>query len=1633
MNKDLQRILSVILLIFLCHPVLAEEGKTQRHPAQTAGFIENKGQIIDQNNKPNPSVLYLLNMPGMNVQLRRGGFSYDLYIPTSDSLPTGEGKAVHSPAPNGGKPVGRGWEFHRIDFNLLNTNPACEIITSGQSADYANYYTTGTSTQGVKDVHSYQTVTYNNLYSNIDLEFMTDATSEVKYNFVVHPGGKLSSIRMKISDPEIEVNEAGSLLLKTSHGTIEEAIPESHYRLAGADKSVKVRFYQVSLGVYGFLCESPIPTNATLTIDPVPDRLWGSYYGGENLDAFFAGDVDNNGFFYTAGRTSSLVNMATAGSHQENFSGLTDGILVKFNPDGARLWATYYGGADIDLIQGLVITPDLYLMVAGQTASAQNISTPGAFQELLAGNSDAFLVKFDGNGIRIWGTYYGGTLQDKGYSCACDLSGNIFLQGTTRSTDGISTPGSHQPLPGLLDDVFLVKFDASGNRLWGTYYGGECDDYTLLDRSCTTTASGDVYISGSTCSTGAIATAGSFQPVLAGTNTADGFLARFDANGVRQWGTYYGGPEDDRINGIYAATGGKILISGETQSLSGISSSGAFQTTYGGGGYDAFLGRFSEDGTRDWVTYYGGLNDDALTFATTTSDGNYLFGGYTKSTNAISTPSAFQPIYAGGVWDAMLVKFDPSGNRLWGTYYGGEGSDWFYAGACRIGEIYTAGATSSLTGVTTTGAHQTVYGGSVWDGLVVKFTENGAVNINFDSPDTVCVNSPVTITNLTTGGTSFYWNFCSGSATNDPIGANIGNPGNLMNLPTYITLVRQGDECYSFVSCQGVGVIRYFHGTSFTNAPLSWTNLGTFGGLIPFSQEGIQVKQDGTNWYSFVNSVNTLVRLDFGNSLANTPAAVDIGPFPAFDMAHGLIIIKEGETWLGFVTCTTGMKLLRLNFGTSLTNIPIVTDFGNFGGVLGQSTGICIIQENTLWYALVMSGSNTMSRVFFGNSLFNTPTAENLGDPGGFNIASGLTLIRDCETTTGYFTNYLLNGQLGKLSFPTGIGGTVVGTILGNIGGLARPHSFSEIFRENDILYAYITNRDNGTLTRLTFPSCTNASVPSSNLFTPPLYTYDLPGTYHIHLIVDEGLPTMQSLCKPIVAMDPATINLGPDKFICLGDAVTLDAGPLFTSYLWSTGETTRTISVSEAGNYSVTAIRWGCESSDDILVNVEPLLTASITVTTPSNIVCSGTSVTFTANPTNGGANPLLQWLVNGNNVGTGLTTYTYTPTNNDLVTCVLTSSLTCVTGNPATATPINMSVSPNLPAGVTIAATPNPFCAGSPVTMTATAINGGLAPSYQWKLNGADAGTNNPMFIFTPASGDLVTCVMTSSETCSSGNPVSSLPILLAGLPLPVVSFTPCFDMVTTVDARPIKLHGGLPTGGTYSGPGVNTATGVFTPSVAGTGTKTITYSYTNAASCSASQSLEITVQETPAFTCGDDLLDIRDNQVYPTVQIGTQCWMQKNLEFGITIDELIQQTDNCVSEKYTLNSSLLTPNSNYQWDEVMDYDNTPGAKGLCPPGWHIPDESEWSILFSFYLGNSRAGYPLQDPYLNGFKAQQNGVYYLNSMWSFTDFATLFWSSTMADQTRAYAHGMNTMDQSVSVYAGVKANGFSVRCLRD
>ena len=169
---------------------------------------------------------------------------------------------------------------------------------------------------------------------------------------------------------------------------------------------------------------------------------------------------------------------------------------------------------------------------------------------------------------------------------------------------------------------------------------------------------------------------------------------------------------------------------------------------------------------------------------------------------------------------------------------------------------------------------------------------------------------------------------------------------------------------------------------------------------------------------------------------------------------------------------------------------------------------------------------------------------------------------------------------------------------------------------------------------------------------------------------------------------------------------------------------------------------------------------------------------------------------------------------------------------------------------------------------------------------------------------------------------------------------------------------------------------------------------------------------------------------------MQIGTQCWMASNLDYGIQVPGNGHQRDNCTIEKYCYNDNpgnCTTMGGLYQWDELMHYDNITSFQGLCPPGWHVPSETEWNTLFNVFLGSGFAGSPLKSTGYSGFDAHLDGVRFGNVSWNFLNFATVFWSSTSRGPNKAWAHGMNDSNPSVSYYPSARHNAFPVRCIRD
>jgi hypothetical protein len=227
--------------------------------------------------------------------------------------------------------------------------------------------------------------------------------------------------------------------------------------------------------------------------------------------------------------------------------------------------------------------------------------------------------------------------------------------------------------------------------------------------------------------------------------------------------------------------------------------------------------------------------------------------------------------------------------------------------------------------------------------------------------------------------------------------------------------------------------------------------------------------------------------------------------------------------------------------------------------------------------------------------------------------------------------------------------------------------------------------------------------------------------------------------------------------------------------------------------------------TSGAITMTVNPAVTAGVSITAnPLGGVCTGTSITFTATPANGGTSPLYQWQINGANIGTNAATFVSSSLNNgDVVTCNMTSNAACAVSNPATSNAITTVISSALTAGVNIVASPGTTtCPGSNITFTATAVNGGINPVYVWKVNGTAVGTNSSTYASaTLNTGDIVTCQMTSSSSCATGNPATSnaltINITSSMSVIVLISATPGINICagTNVTFTATPYNGGIP----------------------------------------------------------------------------------------------------------------------------------------------------------------------------------------------------------------------------------------------
>ena len=374
-----------------------------------------------------------------------------------------------------------------------------------------------------------------------------------------------------------------------------------------------------------------------------------------------------------------------------------------------------------------------------------------------------------------------------------------------------------------------------------------------------------------------------------------------------------------------------------------------------------------------------------------------------------------------------------------------------------------------------------------WIGTPGSFAQNRsphAVIADFSIPDTICLNNPLPVVNLSQGSSSWFWKFCTGDPLTDIHGISLGNPGHTLDEPLGIALVREGSTYYAFNTNSISGTLTR---TTWNNGLMAQPfaeNLGNFSILKP-GIFGIQVENENGMWYVFITSDTSLIRLDIGSSLsADIQYGKVVAHSPSMNRARGLVMAQEGTGWVGFCTNFPAGTITRFNWPDSLKQFPAVSNLGNVGG-LTEPMQPALIRDNSGWYMFV-SNTTSLSQIFFGNSLLNTPTGVNLGNFGWMTDDRGISLFNVCNNPYGLITNHnLVTNLLLQLHFPGGLAGTKAITPLGSVANLYEPLALSEAVNIGDTIFTIALNAT-PSMTTLYFPPCSISPVPSSTLFVPP-------------------------------------------------------------------------------------------------------------------------------------------------------------------------------------------------------------------------------------------------------------------------------------------------------------------------------------------------------------------------------------------------------------------------------------------------------------------------------------------------------------------------------------------------------------------
>jgi hypothetical protein len=457
-----------------------------------------------------------------------------------------------------------------------------------------------------------------------------------------------------------------------------------------------------------------------LNSSPNSIASWGSRIASSGNDQPTSIAIDSTGIYLSGTYNNNPLTMYNAGGTGTTLytiplsaTGATDGYIVKYDLSGNALWAARAVASP--LAMNNIITGGTGIYITGSYTNAPltlyNAGGTGTtlYTLPIAGSTDAFIGRYDLNGLAVWGTRIAGTSNDIGLGLATDNTG-VYVAGaytsnpaTIYNAGGTGTTLYTLPNSSGTEDAFVVKYNTNGTAVWGTRMGGSGLN-RAVDIAIDSTG---VYAIGQYASNPlTIYNAGGTGTTLytlpnAGSN--DVFIVKYDLNGAALWASRVGGAGDDQAKGISVNNTGVYITGSYASNPVTIYNAGGTGTSLytlpNSGSNDAYVIKYDLNGTAVWGTRIAGTSSEQGLGIATDSSGVYVIGAYASNPltiyNAGGTGTTLYTLSLSTIADAFIVKYDLNGTALWATRVAGNSAESGITIITNNTGIYAAGTYAS--------------------------------------------------------------------------------------------------------------------------------------------------------------------------------------------------------------------------------------------------------------------------------------------------------------------------------------------------------------------------------------------------------------------------------------------------------------------------------------------------------------------------------------------------------------------------------------------------------------------------------------------------------------------------------------------------------------------------------------------------------------------------------------------------------------------------------------------------------------------------------------------------------------------------------------------------------------------------